>query len=66
MTWLKNVVGVLRFRSKLERFLRVGHRAYDHIGMKPSGEGDRIFNGANDDASGTVSVIELARAFASV
>ncbi|MGH9666669.1 MAG: M28 family peptidase, partial [Bryobacteraceae bacterium] len=35
---------------------------YDHIGMKPSGEGDRIYNGANDDGSGTVSVIEIADA----
>jgi len=37
---------------------------YDHIGMKPSGEGDLIYNGANDDGSGTVSVIELASAIA--
>jgi Zn-dependent M28 family amino/carboxypeptidase len=37
---------------------------YDHVGMKPSGEGDLIFNGANDDGSGTVSVIELASAMA--
>jgi hypothetical protein len=36
---------------------------YDHIGMKADGEGDRIYNGANDDGSGTVSVIELASAF---
>ena len=33
---------------------------YDHIGSLPPGEGDRIYNGANDDASGTVSVLELA------
>lgn len=33
---------------------------YDHIGMRTTGEGDRINNGANDDGSGTVSVIELA------
>ncbi len=32
--------------------------------MKPAGEGDRIYNGANDDGSGTVSVIELANALA--
>jgi Zn-dependent M28 family amino/carboxypeptidase len=37
---------------------------YDHIGMRSGGEGDRINNGANDDGSGTVSVIELATALA--
>jgi hypothetical protein len=36
---------------------------YDHIGMRSSGE-DRIFNGANDNASGVAGMIELARAFA--
>lgn len=64
---VKNVVGVLRGSDpslKDTYVLVTAH--YDHVGMKPSGEGDRIFNGANDDASGTVSVIELARAFASL
>ncbi len=37
---------------------------YDHLGMKADGEGDRVYNGANDDGSGTVSVIELANALA--
>jgi hypothetical protein len=35
---------------------------YDHLGRKPSGEGDLIYNGANDDASGVASVIEIAAA----
>ncbi|GAB4131069.1 MAG: hypothetical protein Fur0041_01030 [Bacteroidia bacterium] len=33
---------------------------YDHIGK----EGEHIYNGADDDGSGTVAVVELARAFA--
>ena len=37
---------------------------YDHIGVRTSGDGDRINNGANDDASGVASVIELASALA--
>jgi Peptidase family M28 len=37
---------------------------YDHLGVKSEGDGDRIFNGANDDGSGTVSVIEVANALA--
>lgn len=38
----------------------------DHIGVNPSAPGDdKIFNGADDDASGSVAVLELARAIAS-
>ncbi len=41
----------------------------DHVGMSPASgcqpkNGDTICNGADDDASGTVGVIELAEAFA--
>jgi Zn-dependent M28 family amino/carboxypeptidase len=32
----------------------------------PDGDGHRVYNGANDDGSGTVSVIELARALSSL
>jgi len=32
---------------------------YDHVGM----DGDDIYNGADDDGSGTVAVLELAEAF---
>ena len=38
---------------------------YDHVGLAQSGE-DRIFNGANDDASGTASVLEVANALAAL
>lgn len=38
----------------------------DHLGVRPTASGDdKIFNGADDDASGTVAVLELARALAS-
>jgi len=34
----------------------------DHLGVRPNNAGDdKIFNGADDDASGTAAVIELAR-----
>lgn len=37
----------------------------DHLGVRPNATGDdRIFNGADDDASGTIAVIELARVLA--
>jgi hypothetical protein len=38
---------------------------YDHAGLAQTGE-DRIFNGANDDASGTASVLEVANALAAL
>jgi len=35
---------------------------YDHLGKRPDGT---IFNGADDDGSGTTAIVELAQAFAS-
>jgi len=60
---VRNVVGILRGSDPVLKdsyILVTAH--YDHVGLKP-GQGDGIFNGANDDGSGTVSVIELAKAF---
>lgn len=62
---VRNVIGVLPGSDPVLKdsyILVTAH--YDHVGMKANAEGDKIFNGANDDASGTVSVIELAKAFA--
>jgi Peptidase family M28 len=62
---LRNVIGVLRGSDPALRdtyVLLTAH--YDHLGMRPDGPGDRIYNGANDDGSGTVSVMEVARALA--
>ncbi|MNU88760.1 alkaline phosphatase isozyme conversion aminopeptidase [compost metagenome] len=43
-----------------ETILYTGH--WDHIGMgEPDANGDRIFNGAVDNASGTAGLLELAR-----
>src|SRR5204862_3146779 len=39
---------------------------YDHLGVRGSGPGDHIFNGANDDASGTASILEIARTLAAL
>ena len=35
----------------------------DHIGVRPTGEGDRINNGAMDNATGIATLIEVARQF---
>jgi hypothetical protein len=64
---LRNVIGLLRGSDPILKNTYVLVTAhYDHLGMKIDGTGDRIFNGANDDGSGTVSVIELASALATV
>src|SRR5262245_59012511 len=64
---LRNVVGVLRGSDPtLKDTYVIVSAHYDHIGVKPTGEGDRINNGANDDGSGTVSVIELASTLATL
>jgi Zn-dependent M28 family amino/carboxypeptidase len=36
---------------------------YDHLGMREDGTGDRIYNGARDNASGIAGLIELAELF---
>ena len=39
----------------------------DHVGVRePDASGDSIYNGADDDASGTAAVIEIAEAFAAL
>lgn len=35
---------------------------YDHLGLNPNGP-DKVFNGADDDGSGTTGILEIARAF---
>jgi len=60
---MTNVVGVLEGKTKPEEMVVFsGH--YDHIGIQKNKiNGDSIANGADDDASGTTAVIELARYF---
>lgn len=45
-----------------EEFIVIGAH-YDHIGLINATNGDAIANGANDNASGTSTVMELARYF---
>jgi Zn-dependent M28 family amino/carboxypeptidase len=55
----ENVIGVLEGTSRKTEYLFVTAH-YDHLGII-NGE---IYNGADDDGSGTVAVLALARAFA--
>ncbi len=64
---LRNVIGLLRGSDPVLRDSYVLLSAhYDHLGTRPELAGDTIFNGANDDGSGTVSVIELASTLATL
>lgn len=59
---MANVLGIIPGKTKPDEFVVFsGH--YDHIGIRPAVAGDSIANGADDDASGTTAVIELARYF---
>lgn len=60
-----NIIGILEGRSKKEEYVIISAH-YDHLGMKKSGEGDLIYNGANDDASGVTGVLALAAYFKEV
>lgn len=63
---LRNVAGLLRGSDpvlKDQYIIVTAH--YDHLGVRVTGD-DHIFNGANDDGSGTVSVIEIAGALATM
>ncbi|CAM1374239.1 M28 family peptidase [Tenacibaculum xiamenense] len=60
---MSNIIGVLEGKSKKDEFVIVSAH-HDHLGMKKEGEGDLIFNGANDDASGVVGVLALAEYYA--
>lgn len=53
-----NVVGFIEGTDKKDEVIVVSAH-YDHLGMR----GDAIYNGADDNASGTTTVIELAEAF---
>jgi Zn-dependent M28 family amino/carboxypeptidase len=63
----KNVVARLEGsdpRLKDELLVYTAH--WDHLGKDPKRQGDQIFNGAADNASGVAAVLEIARAFTRV
>lgn len=64
VTWTQNVVAIIPGTDpKLAKeYVAFGAHS-DHIGTRKSGDGDRIYNGADDDGSGTVAILEIAHAF---
>ena len=62
-TW--NAVGMLRGTDTPIQEIILLSAHLDHVGMQENAKGaDKIFNGADDDASGSVAVLELAKALA--
>ncbi len=64
---LRNVVGLLPGSDPVLKdtyILVTAH--YDHVGVRSGSDTDSIANGANDNGSGTVGVIEIGAALASL
>lgn len=58
----QNVLGIVEGTDKKDEIIVISSH-YDHVG-KIGTEGDIIYNGADDNGSGTVAVMNLAKAFA--
>ena len=61
----QNVVGIWEGSDPVlkNEYVAVGAH-YDHVGVGVPVNGDAIYNGADDDGSGTVAVLAMAEAFA--
>ena len=55
----ENVLGFIEGSDKKDEYIILTAH-YDHIGM----DGEEVNNGADDDGSGTVAIMEIAQAFA--
>ena len=62
-----NIVAELKGSDPALRDQYVVYTAHvDHLGICPAVEGDNVCHGAMDNASGTASLLEIARAYASL
>lgn len=60
----RNVVALLEGQDPALKDQYVVYTAHwDHLGVGPEVDGDAIYNGAKDNASGTAGLLEIARAF---
>lgn len=58
---LNNILGKIEGKNPNEIVIVGAH--YDHLGLDPMLDGDQIYNGADDNASGVSAVLQIARAF---
>ncbi|MBL8180649.1 MAG: M28 family peptidase [Blastocatellia bacterium] len=66
MAWTQNVIALWEGSDPTLKAEMVAVGAhYDHVGTNPNAPGpDKIWNGADDDGSGTVAVLSIAEALA--
>ena len=62
VSFIRNVLGKIEGKNKDEYIIVGAH--YDHIGLSADTTlNDRIFNGADDNASGVSAILQIAKAF---
>ena len=62
----KNVIAIVPGSTNPDEYI-IYSAHWDHFGIGiPDSEGDSIYNGASDNATGTAALIELAKAFTSL
>lgn len=59
---MKNVLAMIPGKNTDEYVIMGAH--FDHVGCDPDLEGDSIYNGADDNASGVSAALQIAHAFA--
>ena len=57
-----NVVGLIKGSQHPDQYVLISAH-WDHLGTNPDLKGDKIFNGAVDNASGVAALVSLAQAF---
>lgn len=58
---LRNVLGMIPGKNEHQYIIVAAH--FDHLGIDENLEGDKIYNGADDNASGVSAVMQIAKAF---
>lgn len=58
---LQNIFGFIEGKNKTQVVVVGAH--YDHLGIGETVNGDSIYNGADDNASGVSAVLQIAKAF---
>lgn len=58
---MRNVLGYIEGKNKDEYVIVGAH--LDHLGIDEALSGDKIYNGADDNASGVSAVLQIAKAF---
>ena len=58
---MRNVLGMIPGKNTKEYVIVGAH--FDHLGIDPALDGDQIYNGADDNASGVSAVLQIAKAF---